>query len=101
LFQKNTFVQVLIFDNASEYRVEDFNTLIAGASLAEGFVYAFNGDYDGDCDADLILLSSAVGSTLHFFKGSAQNKYMKAYNIAFEQPITHFAVQDISKIYPM
>ena len=67
---------MLLFGANYTYNISRLQEKVNGSLLPSDFEQSYNGDYDGDCLADLILLTqSANSATFQFLKGDIYNSY--------------------------
>lgn len=50
-------------NNTLTYAITDLGSLINNGDTVQGFRVSFNGDYDGDCLTDIVLLKENVNSS--------------------------------------
>ena len=67
--------------------------MVYNGSAIASFTASYAGDCDGDCLADLVLLS---GNTFNFMRGSPGNKYSWVGSYTSKDAVQHFTFQDIS-----
>jgi hypothetical protein len=59
-----------------KYEIKALSSMISGSSSINSYIYSFNGDYDGDCIADLVLQKlmlnedGSSSSVLQFMRGN-------------------------------
>lgn len=81
LFHVSGLAQVLQFEmnETLSYTVTPLGQLIDNGTSVTSIKHSYNGDFDGDCLTDLIILkpnpSNAVSSILQFIRGSETNQY--------------------------
>jgi hypothetical protein len=81
LFHAKGVANVLLFDlnEALSFTTTPLSELVDNGSSITNIAHLYNGDYDGDCLTDLIILkpdsSNPSNSILQFIRGSETNEY--------------------------
>lgn len=79
MYSKDGIASLVLFskdDDSYKYEIKTLSSMISGSSSINSYAYSFNGDFDGDCIADLILQKSILNedgsssSILQFMRGN-------------------------------
>jgi hypothetical protein len=102
VFHSEGKAKLLLFDASHGYKISTLQEKVNGGLLAADFQLSYNGDYDGDCLTDLILLSqSETSGVFQFLKGDIYNYYTVSSVYTLDEPVHHFSFQDISTTFVM
>lgn len=81
LYHANGIANVLLFElnETLTFNTTSLSELVENGSAITNILHSYNGDYDGDCLTDLIILkadpSNPANSILQFIRGNENNQY--------------------------
>lgn len=102
LYHKAGIANVLVFsfNETLSYDITPLGEFIDEGSSVINAKYLYNGDYDGDCLTDLVILKphplNNSKSVLQFIRGSETNQFTFVKDIIIHESVLHFTLQDIS-----
>lgn len=107
LYHKKGIANVLVFNfnDTLTYDITPLGDFIDDGSTVTNAKYLYNGDYDGDCLTDLVILKpdplNRMHSILQFIRGNETNQFKFVKDVIIPESVLHFTLQDISSVYVM
>lgn len=107
LYHKAGIANVLVFNfnDTLTYDITPLGDFIDDGSSVTNAKYLYNGDYDGDCLTDLVILKpdplNNLRSILQFIRGNETNQFKFIKEVIIPESVLHFTIQDISNGYVM
>ena len=107
LYHKAGIANVFVFDinETLTYDITPLGDFIDDGASVTNAKYLYNGDYDGDCLTDLVILKANplnnLQSVLQFIRGNETNQFTFVKDVIIPESVLHFTIQDISTGFAM